>query len=406
MRRIARSIACLAIAVACGCRRGSLEPVTLQCGEKKVAIELWQNGKKVPRRGDAYRLRPAPFVFRLSGDVRWASYFASTDGLLEKKLASLKQPLVFFSGTRAAGDCDALFVHKRESESGEAEDLHPANKQYFQTTIWGMKAAEAEATAKFLGQEFGTTPLVAEFGHFPFPHESRDECPPFYLTNLSRLEGGRIQGDMPIGSINDDPVGLIPRVRLLLFIESPLGQDFQRVIWTAVSLDFHPAASAEKPPPWPKPLWRIRRDKFKNRAAKELPAGISPLHFEGDLQDPKAPKLEIAELDLNQDGTAELITAHPHARGTGGTPHIIYRRQNQAYKAIGHLLVSGHLSVLKAADGYFQIMCWSRCGGMRRTRTLYRFDGKEYRAVRIDDYEVNRYGGLTYRRTRMPKTEK
>ena len=237
MPRIAGLIACFTIAAACGCRRGSLEPMALQCKNKTVRIEIWQDGKQVPRFGDTYRLKPRPFVFRLHGNKACASYHASKDGFLEKELVKLDRPVVFSVGTGTAVIAHHLWLYKRDESPQRDEHFFDGDEKSFIKENFYEKS-EARKVAVLLKKELDAVPFVSTYSHTIFPYESRSRFPQYYLENFKELEEGVIQGDYRIDLVGGKPIGQVSPVRLILFIRSPISDMFQRVKWKAVNLRF------------------------------------------------------------------------------------------------------------------------------------------------------------------------
>jgi len=244
--------ACAALALAAGgCVPGgqSARPVVLQRGSKQVEIEVVQDGRTVIPADGVWRLGPRPFEFRLSGDLGLASYQATAGEALARKLAALDRPLAFFASSIAPADGNRLYVLQGQAEADEAAELFAADEPFF-TRQWGAKEPQARELAARLRKEFGTTPAIACFGHCPFPSRAEKDNPRYFLANFSPTDAGRSRGEYRVDSISDgkrdQPLGRLPRVHLLLFIESPIDKEFRRVSWTHLVLEFAAEAPARK----------------------------------------------------------------------------------------------------------------------------------------------------------------
>ena len=102
----------------------------------------------------------------------------------------------------------------------------------------------------------------------------------------------------------------------------------------------------------------------------KLPAGVRP-------QDPEDPEralttVQVRRGDVDGDGIADLIVDTGRG-GTGGSYVFIYRRDGKRYREV--LTEQGGIIISRERG---RIECWSRIGGMRQRRTVYRFDGHRF----------------------------
>ena len=100
-------------------------------------------------------------------------------------------------------------------------------------------------------------------------------------------------------------------------------------------------------------------------------------------------RLVADRVDLNHDGVPELVV-----RGQGGyicgaswCPYWIYRRTSTGYE---RLLDAGNIEVLEplttVTHGYRDVKTWMHGSAFESSLTIYKFDGRQYRAVYCADY--------------------
>jgi hypothetical protein len=215
--------------------------VILQGRESKLEVELWQDGRQLPRQDGAYRLAPRAFTLRLRGDVGHVSYVATTRPEKTSPLEQVDRPLVFFSGTGGVWPGDALALMRKEELS-----IHFADATFFHEQ-WIARPARAEMLAGFLRDTLGQTPAIATFRHHSLGFAGRTTASGGSLEEQSPLGSGEAQADFRIQSIGQAPVGQKPCVRLVLFLHSPIGQTFSQVAWARFDLRFGQDAARTQP---------------------------------------------------------------------------------------------------------------------------------------------------------------
>jgi hypothetical protein len=205
----------------------------------ELEVELWQDGKPVKPDARGYLLKPQPFLLHLRGDVGRVSYCATTDPKATAPLEQLKRPLVFFEGTGAATGGAENFCFIDPANENERIELFDATASFF-TEKWGSAPADAAENATFLRKVCGQVPAIAYFSHFYFPSSSETENPDFYLKNFRKTFDGLIDGDYVVKTLDDQPVGQVGPVRIILFIDHPIGGkfDFRRMTWQFLDLRF------------------------------------------------------------------------------------------------------------------------------------------------------------------------
>lgn len=107
----------------------------------------------------------------------------------------------------------------------------------------------------------------------------------------------------------------------------------------------------------------------------------------------KAPKY----VDLNQDGICEVILLQSYACGTGGCGTSVGKLEGDEIKFIGNS--QSYFKLLEPFGGWLQMEGWGRSGMTHRTRSLYRFNGKEYALYRTDAWDSELSGKMMYQKT-------
>ena len=98
-------------------------------------------------------------------------------------------------------------------------------------------------------------------------------------------------------------------------------------------------------------------------------------------------KIEIAQIDLNGDGSFEVFVGIPAYSGTGGTGYSILTESDKGFREIGSLLGFG-IRFLPAVDGWHPIEGRSSGGGGHHTRYLLSFNKGKYSFSRIENHDL------------------
>ena len=98
-------------------------------------------------------------------------------------------------------------------------------------------------------------------------------------------------------------------------------------------------------------------------------------------------KIEIAQVDLNGDGSFEVFVGIPAYSGTGGTGYAILTQSDKGFREVGSLLGFG-ISILPAVDGWHSIEGRSNAGGGHHTRYLLAFNDGKYSFARIENHDL------------------
>ncbi|MBK1832753.1 FG-GAP repeat protein [Roseibacillus ishigakijimensis] len=104
----------------------------------------------------------------------------------------------------------------------------------------------------------------------------------------------------------------------------------------------------------------------------------------------KAPEsVEVAEVDLNGDGWAEIFVGVPELSGTGGPFYVLFTsKDGKSYEGMGEVQGSG-FQFLPAKMGWRQFSGVSRGGGGQYARFLMSFSGRHYEIVRCERHDFN-----------------
>ncbi len=91
-------------------------------------------------------------------------------------------------------------------------------------------------------------------------------------------------------------------------------------------------------------------------------------------------KPELFTLDINHDGTDEVFLTTARLHGTGGGPHLVFKKHPQGYIYIGQLGGRQHtMRVLPlGSDGLPRIMTFWNHGGGSGTAAIWKNDGKRF----------------------------
>lgn len=171
------------------------------------------------------------------------------------------------------------------------------------------------------------------------------------------------------------------------------GDDKRTGDWLPTPDGYTWPASAEKAPDF-KTTWK----KFEELEATKRAA------IEANWPDEKTPKeVELAEVDLNNDGRLEIFVGVPIYSGTGGTFYeILSTKDGKSYTSVGNIQGSG-IQFLARKNGWFQIEGMSRGGGGNFTRCLMSFIGEGYEITRNEGHDFNA-GKVTVRDTKEEKS--
>lgn len=206
--------------------------VVLRGRDNELEIEILQNGRRIARRDGAYRLDAAPFTVRLRGDVRAVSYVATVNPDKTAPLERLERPLVFFAGSGGVWPGDALaLMHEDEIT------IHNADAEFFEQQ-WIARPARARELADYLDHVIGRTPDIATFRHYylgvagPIAAARQEAGEHLPATDETAVAEFRIE------TVAQRPVGHFPKVRLVMFLHSPVGQTFSQVAWETFDLHF------------------------------------------------------------------------------------------------------------------------------------------------------------------------
>ena len=131
---------------------------------------------------------------------------------------------------------------------------------------------------------------------------------------------------------------------------------------------------------WPKEISNLD-DEMQQVAVSDLPAEIRP-----DMMDidPPATATDALYIDLNGDGTKELIV-DDGTGGSGGHGYHIYQKFHGKWKTIAAF--QGGITLAQKSGGYFQLIVRGRGGGGFTGRDLFRFVGGRYRAIHGEAYK-------------------
>ncbi|MGC9454521.1 MAG: hypothetical protein ACP5HU_06620 [Phycisphaerae bacterium] len=211
--------------------------VILRGREGTLEIELLQDGRGVPRRDGRYRLEASPFTIRLRGDTARTSYIATSDFSKTGPLDTVVRPLVISSGSGGIWPGDSLaMMHEDELK------IDAADSDFFRQH-WIAREGRAEELAGFLRSMLGETPAIASVRHYYLGLAGRRTGDVSAANGGSVLDDETPVADFEIKAIGQRPVGEIPRVRLVIFFQSPIGRTFSQVAWE--KFDLHLAEPPE-----------------------------------------------------------------------------------------------------------------------------------------------------------------
>jgi hypothetical protein len=201
-------------------------------------------------------------------------------------------------------------------------------------------------------------------------------------------EGRAMQEQLPGGAMKQRILSL------LILLSGALG------VLPAAATDQQSAQL--QPPPWPKVVKRLSPQDFVEVPRAQLPPGVKAFGEGGEPKWLKTANPRIVRVDLNGDGDPELIVAHTYWLSAKGVFHEVYQKNGGTYKRIGDLDAVNDVKLLEVANGFNQIEAWVGGDGERPTyaRLLWRYEGKEYRLVRADDFGTNESGKRVYSGTR------
>lgn len=152
-----------------------------------------------------------------------------------------------------------------------------------------------------------------------------------------------------------------------------------------------------QPAPWPKPV-EVKVE-WVATAPERLPTGVSFEQLSVEDRDPH--EVDICWLDLNQDGTPELIIDSREG-GTGGSVKFIFARTPTGMRQIARWM--GGINLVDRANGFYQLESWSSGGGGKFSRMLFRHEDGRYRMVRLEDWRATEGAdGFQFVGSRDPK---
>jgi hypothetical protein len=140
-------------------------------------------------------------------------------------------------------------------------------------------------------------------------------------------------------------------------------------------------AGAADPAPWPNPA-KIKAG-FTDTPPNKLPRGLDFDQLTVEGHEPHT--VGICWLDLNRDGTPELLV-DSHEGGTGGSYKHIFAKTRSGFRHIAGW--QGGVQFLTSANGYYQFESWSSGGGGEFSTALFRFERGRYRCVRLEDWRT------------------
>ena len=112
--------------------------------------------------------------------------------------------------------------------------------------------------------------------------------------------------------------------------------------------------------------------------------------------------LEVARVDLNGDRVDEFIVQSPQTYIGGPQMYVFEAARNGRFSTIAE--AHGTIYFAPRVNGYFEIVSQARAGGGAYTRALLRYEGIDYRLIRIADYrEVEPGGSLQFVRERSSR---
>ncbi|HEY2342584.1 MAG TPA: hypothetical protein VGH90_06130, partial [Chthoniobacteraceae bacterium] len=117
--------------------------------------------------------------------------------------------------------------------------------------------------------------------------------------------------------------------------------------------------------------------------------------------DKLAEAYQVCRIDLNEDGTDELIVMSRESY-SGGPQMYVFQRRHHRFVCIADF--AGHVYFGARVNGYFQIVSQSSGGAGMSTRSLHRYQHDRYHLVRLADYQSREFGGgVDFVRERDPK---
>ena len=157
--------------------------------------------------------------------------------------------------------------------------------------------------------------------------------------------------------------------------------------------------STSKEAPRFEPKWVAVKDldvKLRMGIEKYWPGRFVPGRKELDPSLPES--IELAELDLNDDGKVEVFFGIPVYGGSGGHYYQILVEEEQGYRGIGG--VQGSVHVRDRKDKWCRLEVWGRGGGGFYSRILMTYDVGEYRIVR---HEIHNFNKKTFEMRELEK---
>ncbi|MDQ8192748.1 hypothetical protein, partial [Roseibacillus persicicus] len=138
---------------------------------------------------------------------------------------------------------------------------------------------------------------------------------------------------------------------------------------------------------WPEPTKVVPKFESKYETAQQLSEQLKKA-IRGHWPENKLPeKLEIARVDLNNDGSPEVFVGIPAYSGSGGTYYSILTESGQDFREIGSLL-GFNVRFHSSADGWPAIEGRSNAGGGHHTRYLLEFRDGRYSFSRIENHDL------------------
>lgn len=147
------------------------------------------------------------------------------------------------------------------------------------------------------------------------------------------------------------------------------------------------------------PKWVAVKDldmKLQTGIKKYWPGRFVPGQKELDPSLPES--IELAKVDLNDDGKMEVFFGVPVYGGSGGHHYQILVEEEKGYRGIGG--VQGSVHVRDRKDKWCRLEVWGRGGGGVYTRVLKTYRAGEYR---VDRYEIQNFDKKTVEMKELEK---
>jgi len=156
-----------------------------------------------------------------------------------------------------------------------------------------------------------------------------------------------------------------------------------------------------KAPEWPKPYAETTSNNA-NQSCKRPDNYKSAINKLNENEDSESFLFDARQfIDLNLDGKCEVILLQKYTCGTSGCGTSVGIFEGDKIKFIGGSRL--HFTLLEPYGGWLQMEGWGRSGMTRRTRSLFRFNGKEYAVFRTDTWDSEKQGKMMYQGTEYNK---